>query len=459
MKVQTKTILLLVASFIGIILFFGLSILWSVSNYTHDDFYKLLEIRAFTAAKVHFDSTDNNLPLKDLQETFFSKLPDEQDYFFAITDTSSFSTIAKQLKVPRVFISKIYQQRKADHQRKELFFKGILYQSNGKEYIVIAAAVNNFQVHYYDYLNKTLATTALLALSFSLITAFYLSRNFFKPLKTITEKTKLINSKSLHLRLPLKAEKDALYELSYTINAMLDRIETSFETQNNFISNASHELRTPLTVIIGEADVALSKPRSPEDYQQTLDIIILEAEKLENKIKALLFLAQTGFSNNLQQFEPIRIDQLLYEVRDNLLRINPELKIQFNLELMPENPEKLQVMASYQLLMLAFSNIISNAGKYSNYNPVIVSLGATEKHALIIIKDSGIGIPKEELRFIYDPFFRASNTGNFEGYGIGLPLAQTILRMHQGEIHVSSIEHIGTTVELRIPIPSQAVKR
>lgn len=452
MKAQTKTVLILVTSFIGIILFFGISILWSVSNYTHDDFYKLLEIRAFTAAKINFDTTNSSIPFKDLQEEFFSKLPDEQDYFFTITDTNSFPLIAHKLQVPKQFITQIYYNKKAEYKRKELFFKGILYQTQGKSHLVIASAINNFQVHYYDYLNKILINTALLALTFSLITAFYLSKNFFKPLKTITEKTKLINSESLHLRLPLKTEKDELYELSFTINAMLDRIETSFETQNNFVSNASHELRTPLTAIIGEADVALSKLRTPEEYQQTLQIITIEAEKLENKIKALLFLAQTGFNKNLQKFESIRIDQLLYEVRDNLLRIHPELKIRFNLDLMPENPEKLQIKASHQLLMLAFSNILSNAGKYSNYSTVVVSLGATEKHAVIVIKDAGIGIPKEELKFIYDPFFRASNTGSFEGYGIGLPLAQTIVRMHQGEIHVSSIEHVGTTVELKIPI-------
>lgn len=456
MKAQTKTVLILVASFIGIILFFGVSILWSVSNYTHDDFYKLLEIRAFTAAKINFDTTNSSIPLKDLQEEFFSKLPDEKDYFFTISDTSSFSTIANTLEVPKEFISQIYYNKKAEYKRKEVFFKGILYQHQNKSHVVIASAVNNFQVHYYAYLNKTLSNTALLALAFSLITAFYLSKNFFRPLQTITEKTKLITSESLHLRLPLKAEKDELYELSYTINAMLDRIETSFETQNNFVSNASHELRTPLTAIIGEADVALSKSRTPEEYQQTLQIIMFEAEKLENKIKALLFLAQTGFNKSLQKFESIRIDQLLYEVRDNLLRIHPELKIRFNLELMPENPEKLQIKASHQLLMLAFSNIISNAGKYSNYNPITISLGATEKHALLVIKDSGIGIPKEELKFIYDPFFRASNTGSFEGYGIGLPLAQTIIRMHQGEIAVNSIEAIGTTVEVRIPILKSA---
>jgi signal transduction histidine kinase len=94
---------------------------------------------------------------------------------------------------------------------------------------------------------------------------------------------------------------------------------------------------------------------------------------------------------------------------------------------------------------------VSNACKYSDNRPVILSIGTSEQEVVIVVKDSGIGIPEEELKYIYDPFFRASNTRNYEGYGIGLPLTRNIMRLHQGTIKVSSRVGVGTTVQLTFP--------
>jgi len=201
---------------------------------------------------------------------------------------------------------------------------------------------------------------------------------------------------------------DELNELARTFNDMLDRIETSFETQNNFISNASHELRTPLTAIIGEADVVLSKPRRPEEYIEALYIVLQEAEKLDNKTKALLFLAQTGFNGKVQKFDKVRMDQLLWDVKENLESLNAKNKIHLDMELLPENPMKLKVNGNQQLLHLALSNIISNGCKYSDYDTVVVSIGASDDFVYVVIRDKGIGIPENEIKYIYDPFFRAS---------------------------------------------------
>src|SRR5690606_9054919 len=107
------------------------------------------------------------------------------------------------------------------------------------------------------------------------------SKYLFGPLRSITNQVKEISSENLHLRLDTAYKNDELNDLAKTFNDMLDRIETSFETQNNFISNASHELRTPLTAIIGEADVSLSKLRKPDAYIESIKIILDEAEKLD----------------------------------------------------------------------------------------------------------------------------------------------------------------------------------
>lgn len=245
---------------------------------------------------------------------------------------------------------------------------------------------------------------------------------------------------------------DEVNELAITFNQMLSRIETAFEIQNNFVSNASHELRTPLTTIIGGADLALSKERSKEEYKETIAVILEEAEKLDNKTRALLSLAQTGFNGKTQNEEILRIDQLVWDTKEIVEKLDKRHTITINFSLLPENPKKLKVLGNYQLLQLALSNIITNSSKYSDYQEVVVSVGSSEKYVYILINDSGIGIPTEELKYIYDPFFRASNTKNYEGFGIGLPLTKNIIELHKGEILVKSDVNQGTIVRINLPI-------
>ncbi len=454
MMARTKTMLFLLVTLVTVMGSFSVYIYESLSSYSQQDFNKLLEIRAVTAAKVELGKP-RNLKVDDLEELrseFFERLPTEEDYFIAVGADADVQHIADSLHVPAKFVQAILTEGKGSFRSKELYYKGILYYGEQGKYIVIASAQNYFDMHRTAYIQRTMVLTFIAVVIIFLVFTYYFSRYITKPLKQVTDRVRQISSENLHLRLSVGKRKGELKELALTFNDMLDRIETSFETQNNFISNASHELRTPLTAIMGEADVTLSKPRSTEDYMESLRVILDEAEKLEKKTQALLFLAQTGFNGKIQKFDKVRIDQLLYDVRETIQRIDPSNRIHLDMGLLPENPAKLKVKANEQLLHLALSNIIGNACKYSDHKTVNVSIGASDTHVFIVVKDQGIGIPGEELKYIYDPFFRASNTKNYEGYGIGLPLTQNIIRMHQGEIQVASIVGKGTTVELRLPI-------
>lgn len=453
MKIQTKTSIFLLAAFLSIILIFSGFIYFSVANYSYEDFYRLLEIRAVTTAKTElYKGTDTDVQeITDLRNEFFEKLPHEQDYIYEILPGKNYKKEADGLKVPVIFFETILNDGKAEYNNQNLFYKGIRYSSPNGNYIVVASAENYFQLHHFAYLQRTLFVAIMVAFIFSLFTSIYFSKYIFTPLNKITENVKQISSENLHLRIKIKNKNDEMDELAHTFNDMLNRIETSFETQNNFISNASHELRTPLTAIMGETDVVLSKPRKAEEYMETLKIILVETEKLDKKTQALLFLAQTGFNGKNHRFDIVRVDQLLWDVKETLEKINAKSKILIDMSLFPENPAKLKIQGNEQLLHLALTNIISNGCKYSDYKPVYVSLGASDNSVYIIVKDDGIGIPENELKHIYDPFFRASNTKKYEGYGIGLPLTQNIIKMHRGEIIISSKLNRGTIVQINLP--------
>lgn len=447
-KRSSRTALLFLIPFLVVIVLFSLFIYYSVSNYSENYLFKLLEARANKVAREKIDNKIlNRLPIDESSK----KLPHEKDFFIPINDQLNIRSEAKKIGIRESFFNDAIQKGSSEFVSDKYLYKGILYKSKSGNFIVITAAENYFEINQAENLIKTLLFAMGIASLLLLYIAIYFSKNIFKPISAITEKVKEISSENLHLRLNENNSNDELNQLTMTFNDMLDRIETSFETQNNFISNASHELRTPLTAIIGEADVILSKPRQSEDYIESLKIVLQEAEKLDNKTKALLFLAQTGFNGKVQKKEKVRIDQLLWDVKETLESLNSKNKIHLDMELLPENPLRLKVFGNTQLLHLAFSNIISNGCKYSNFDIVTVSIGASDDFVYIIIKDNGIGIPEDEIQYIYDPFFRASNTKNYEGYGIGLPLTRNIIRMHNGKISVNSIQNKGTTVQITIP--------
>lgn len=343
-------------------------------------------------------------------------------------------------------------ESKATHREGDRFYEGVLYKSKQGLYIVIVSAINKYNVEYLSWLRKILLICSVASSVILVGAGIFFSKYILKPIRQMMVQVKSISSRNLHLRLNVEESGDEINDLAGTFNNMLDRLETAFETQNNFVSNASHELSTPLTAIIGEAELALNKERTQEKYIYSLQNILHEAGRLEHITKSLLHLAQTGFDGKKQEWGQIRSDELLFTVKNTIDKLHPGNKVEIDYSLFPEEEEKLVIPGNEQLLELALSNIVMNAVKYSNNEPVSIALAATEKKNIIIVKDQGIGIPPEDLPYIFSPFFRASNTGRFKGYGIGLPLAMNIIRMHKGDIIVNSRVNQGTEIRVELPL-------
>ncbi|MCK7558417.1 HAMP domain-containing histidine kinase [Chitinophaga sedimenti] len=316
---------------------------------------------------------------------------------------------------------------------------------------MIISAINQYSKEYLQELQHILIISLLIASFAIIMTGQFFSQYILRPIRQMMLQVKNISSRNLHLRVEEAGSRDELNELASTFNNMLDRLETAFETQNNFVSNASHEFSTPLTAIIGEAELSLSRERTTEDYKRAIKTILEQAERLEHITRSMLQLAQTGFDGKKQEWCLVRTDELLFTVKSIVDRLYPGNQVEIDYSLFPEEDEKLTVNGNFQLLELALSNIVTNAIKYSNNQPVSLALAATHTRIIIIVKDRGIGIPQEDLPYIFSPFFRASNTSDFKGYGIGLPLAMNIVRMHKGEIIVNSIVQQGTEIRVELP--------
>jgi signal transduction histidine kinase len=456
-RTQLKITLLYTGLTAATILLLSLLVYFFAERMSSQDFYKRLDIRAVMVAQQNFPQNAGASDLiKDLRKEYLEKLPNEKEYFKVI-DRAKSHNIIDSVNLPETFYRDIFNNQQAVYRKGDVYYAGILYRQNGKSIIVVVSARNEYIKRQLTNLRSILLVGFVLSTVLIFALGWFFSKQIFLPIRKMTQKVRNINTENLHLRLNIGKNKDEISDLAVTFNNMLDRLETSFESQNNFVSNASHELSTPLTSIIGEAELALQKVRSPERYQEAMNIILKESERLKAIIQSLLNLAQTGFDGKKQIQETLRADELIWNAKSAVDRIYPGNRIRIDYTLLPEDDEKLKIRGNEHLLVLALTNIMLNACKYSENKEVVVAIAASNTRLFLIVKDEGIGIPEQELRYIYDPFFRASNTGEVKGYGIGLPLARNIIRLHNGELNVTSVVNKGTEVQMSFPIDKNQV--
>jgi signal transduction histidine kinase len=354
--------------------------------------------------------------------------------------------------VPDEFFQDIINLKSTTYRKDNKFFAGKVFQIKSGNYIVIATALNAYGLNEINELQKIL----LVGFAGALIIVFFVGRAFsnytFAPVRKIIHKVNSITSDNLHLRLDEPRGKDEIAELSHTFNNMLNRLETAFETQNNFVSNASHELRTPLTVINSELELALNNSEIDEKHHEALQVIHDETTKLIQMLNSLLSLAQTGFDGKKQNWQRIRMDELVLTAVESVKKIIPKSNIQIDFSGLPNDAESLYISGNINLLNLAATNIISNGCKYSQNELVSVKLFTQNNSIVFSVTDRGIGIPATEVQHIFEPFFRASNTHEYTGHGVGLPLTLNIIRLHNGTIGIRSEVNTGTEIQVFLPL-------
>ncbi|MCL4135363.1 UNVERIFIED_CONTAM: hypothetical protein GTU68_024427 [Idotea baltica] len=328
---------------------------------------------------------------------------------------------------------------------------GKSYLHDNKQYLVIVTASDIYGIRTQRHLKTGLIIAGLISIILLAFIALLEARQFLKPISEKIEKAQSIGAENLHLRLNIINEQNELGQLGLAFNQMLDRLEDAFEMQKTFISNASHEIRNPLTAISGEVEVALEKKRSTEEYQQTLEVIQKEAERLGELVNNLLGLAKTGMDSSLIRKESLRMDELVFDLVKELSFRNPDHQLKVNYDQFPEDSDLLEFWGNADLLRMALGNILDNACKFSENQEVNLTLCVLPDGFQLIIKDQGVGIAAQDIKRINQPFFRGNNARHIQGFGIGLALTQKILDIHNGKIAIESEVGKGSTVTVFLP--------
>jgi signal transduction histidine kinase len=266
----------------------------------------------------------------------------------------------------------------------------------------------------------------------------------------VTETAQAINrADDLSRRIPYSgAADDEVGRLIESFNQTLERLETLFTSQQRFLADVSHELRTPLTVIKGNVDLMRRMKKLDEESLASID---QEAGRLTRLVGGLLLLAQAESGKLSLSMRPVELDTLLLEVFQEM-RVLAGGKVHIKMA----DIDQLQVTGDRDRLKQVLLNLMGNAIQYTPQGgDVFLGLARVGEQARIVIRDTGPGIPAEDLPFIFERFYRAEKSrtrGKSTGFGLGLSIAQWIVENHDGTIKVESKEGQGTTFAIWLPL-------
>ena len=313
-------------------------------------------------------------------------------------------------------------------------------------YLLIAMSLEDASMVLHNLSEILIIAFPLILIILFLIARFIAGRSI-KPISAIIETSNIITKDNLKSRIPLPAKKDELYVLSQTINNLLNRIETAVEREKQFTSDASHELRTPLTVIKGTLEVLIRKPRNNEEYQEKINYCITEVNRLNAIVDQLLLLARYENNDQTLKIENISLNSIITETLSSYSTIIEDKNIQINAQLLGAA----YINTDRYLVAIILNNLISNAVKYSRLkDQLTVTVKEVNGQVICEINDTGIGIPAQDLKKIFNPFFRSQSTDELDikGNGLGLSIVSRLCELLKIEITVSSQLNEGTQVKL-----------
>jgi two-component system OmpR family sensor kinase len=279
---------------------------------------------------------------------------------------------------------------------------------------------------------------------------WFLARRSLSPIAHITETARRITASSLGERLKPRKTGDELDHLITTLNEMISRLEDSFKRISQFTADASHELRTPISSLRGEAELLLSKPRPIQEYQGVLANHIEKLDFIMRMINDLILLSKFDSNEAGLEMVQVKLNDLLVNLWELFRVLGDQKGVKFTLE----DIEEANVLGDRTRLQQLFTNLIDNAIKFTpSDGHVDLSLKRDGVFARVFVRDTGIGIPEEELERIFERFYRVDKSRAREsgGTGLGLSICQWIARAHHGRIEVKS--ELGKGAEFIVSLP------
>ena len=291
---------------------------------------------------------------------------------------------------------------------------------------------------------------APLFIAFVAFVGYKIVKNAFKPVKKISETAlEIKKSKNFSRRIELDNSEDEIHKMASAFNEMLDTVEETFIHEKQFSSDVSHELRTPITVILAQSDYALDYVDTLDEAMESFEVINRQAKKMTSLINQIMELSKLERQNEIEK-ERINFSNIILQ----LLEDYRTLLENSNIELITNIEKDLRIYGNKLMIERLFVNLFTNAMKFTK-TAISVSLNRINKEIILQIKDDGVGIAKEEQKYIWDRFFQINNSRNKDknrGSGLGLSMVNKIAQLHSATIEVESEIGKGACFIVRFPI-------
>lgn len=294
-----------------------------------------------------------------------------------------------------------------------------------------------------------LVLTGIGLFAVGLVGGWWLSGRAVAPIATMSTTAASISASNLSQRIDVAGVDDELGELGQVLNAMFARLEAAFTQQIRFTADASHELRTPLAVLLTHIELALSRPRSPEAYRESLGTCLRAVQRMQSLAEGLLMLARADAGKLELRRGRVDLRKVVQESVSLLGALPKQHGIRIQLDLHPA-----EVIGDPDRLGQVVTNLTANAIQYNRTGgQVTLTTGRDGGQAVLTVRDTGVGIPHEHLPHIFDRFYRVDKVRSRErgGSGLGLAICKSILDAHDGTITVESAAGVGATFTVRLP--------
>ncbi|MBK8820019.1 MAG: HAMP domain-containing histidine kinase [Saprospiraceae bacterium] len=443
MQIRTK-LALQFSLVVALLLILAMTLIYTLSKESmKKDFYEGLESKGLMTAEMvvkhqTLSAKDYSSSLKDKSKII---LPANEKVSIYNSSLQKVFAFQSNDEVPLSIlqkISKLPESEKFIFNDHDFQSVGIKYTNKlNEEYLLISQGI--FSSEELVRLSYILMLVFFIIILLVGLSGFLFSYQALSPITHIIQQMNAVFPSQIGKRLKTGANKDEITNLALMFNNLLDKAEEAFLNQKGFLSNISHELKNPLSSAITQLEVTLNMKRSQEEYSEVMGSVLHDLKELKNVVEQLMALARITSGDVKATFDAVRLDELVWQVQDNLIKIHPEYKIRVDTKLLPEMPEQMVVYGNELLLKTAISNLCENACKFSADQTALVRIFLDEDNNPVLeVEDNGKTIPPEEQILIFKAFYRSPHTSHIKGTGIGLPLVQHIITLHKARIGINA---------------------
>jgi signal transduction histidine kinase len=445
---------------VGILLMIFINIIYFlVVDYIDNEYFTDLERKVNMRQELFFEVLEKNKDLQAKMDKQSTLQYNKETYCIMDLEGKSFYSHGDNHPVlGSELLQEVTKKKRIQIIKDDLYRLTYVHTDNeGDRTMILDISGHNYDgIKTKRFLCNLLIISILIILIVIAISTRILTKNDINPIGRIANRIQTLTENNLSERLPEETLKNEIGQMATSFNALLERLDRSYSQQKNFVSYVTHELRTPLTIMLGNADVALMKDRSKEEYQNTLETIKSEIKGLIKLVNDLLEIAHANANPQSIVLSLVRIDEILFSGRTQLLQKAHNYTINIDFVEIPDSDDSLVINGNALFLRLAFMNLMENGCKYNDERTVDVRIETLPHGIEITFEDNGYGIDEKDLKNIFEPFYRSTKVQDISGHGIGLPLTKRIIQIHNGEYTIES--QIGKGTKFKVFFPNLAKK-